>query len=119
MARSVNDVYLGVLVINTNVLREDGDSALTLQLVVIQHQFTCLLVLAEKVTGQQHLIYQRSLSVIYVGNDCYVSNTLHICLLFYLIAGNFGHTRSDLYVIDTSLENLCARTDSIDGYIAV
>ena len=119
MARRVNDVYLSVLVVNTNVLREDGDSALTLQLVVIQHQFTCLLVLAEKVTSQQHLVYQRSLTMVYVGNDCYVSNTLHICLLFYLIAGNFGHTRSYLYIVDTSLENLCAGTDSIDGYIAV
>ena len=77
MPRSVDNIDLCVLIVNTNVLRKDGDSALTLQLIVIQHQFTCLLVLAEEVTSQQHLVHQRSLSVVYVGNDGYVPNTLH------------------------------------------
>ena len=77
MTRGVDDINLCVLVVNTNVLRKDSDSALTFQLIVIQHQFTCLLVLAEEVTSQQHLVHQRSFSVVYVGNDGYVPNTLH------------------------------------------
>ena len=78
VARRVDDVYLRVLVVDADVLREDGDASLALQLVVVEHEFARLLVLAEEITCQEHFIYESCLAVVNVCYDGYVPDALHI-----------------------------------------
>ena len=75
--RSINDIDLGALVIDRHVLRQDGDAALALQVVVVQDQFTGILVLSKQIACQQHFVDKRSLTVVYVSNDGDVANILH------------------------------------------
>ena len=49
VTRSVDDINLRALVVNTYILGQNGNTAFALQLIVIQHQLTCLLVIAKQV----------------------------------------------------------------------
>ena len=73
----VDDVDFRALVVDGYVFREDGDAPFALQVVVVQNQFSCVLILAKEVAGHKHLVDQRSLSVVHVGDDGDVSNVLH------------------------------------------
>ena len=72
----VDDVDFCALVIDGNVLRENGDAALTLQLVVVEHEVVGNLVLAEKVTGIEHFIDQGRLAVVNVCDNCNITYVL-------------------------------------------
>ena len=52
VARSVDDVDLGVPIVDRYVLGKDGDAPLAFQIVVVEHEFAGLLVGAEQVSGQ-------------------------------------------------------------------
>ena len=70
------DLYLFAgfcLVEDRRVLGEDCYAALPLQLVRVHHARPHILVRAECSRLPQHMIDQRRLSMIDVGNDCYVS----------------------------------------------
>ena len=77
MSRSVDDVDFRSFIVDGNILGKNGYATLTLELVVIQNQIACLLILAEKISCQQHLVNQRRLSVVNVRNNRNVPDVLH------------------------------------------
>ena len=76
VARGVNDVNLGVAVLDSGVLSQDSDAALPLQVVGVHDTLHRLLVLAVHAALLQHLIHQRGLAVVNVGDNGYVSQFL-------------------------------------------
>ena len=77
VSRRVNDINLCTLIIDRDVLGENRDTSFTLQFIVIQNQVASLLILTKEISGEQHLIDQRRLSVVHVRNNRNVSNVLH------------------------------------------
>ena len=80
--RSVNDVDFRAFVVDGNVLGQDRDTAFAFQIVVVQDQFFGLVTELRSlrlyhIGRVQHLIDQGGFSVVYVRNNCYVSNILH------------------------------------------
>ena len=80
VSRSVDHIDLYSLIIDADILRENGDASFAFQFVVVENEVACLLVLAEQIAGQQHLVHERRLSMIDVCNDCNVSDILHFYL---------------------------------------
>ena len=74
VTRRVDDVDLYALVINGNVLRKNGDAALTFLIVAVQHAVFHLLICAEYVGGLQQLVNQRSFAVVNVRDNSHVTN---------------------------------------------
>jgi hypothetical protein len=77
VARGVHDVYLGVAVSHGGVLGHDGYAALTLQIVGVHDAVHDLLIVAEHAGLFEHLIHQRGLAVIDVGDYGDVSYFFH------------------------------------------
>ena len=69
MARGVDHVDLDALVANGDVLGEDGDAALALLIVRVQHALCHLLVLAEDASLLEQLVDHGCLAVVDVGDD--------------------------------------------------
>ena len=72
----VDDVDLHALVGDGYVLGKDGDAALALLVVAIEHALCHLLVLAEDVGGPQQPVHQGGLAVVDVGDDGDVADVL-------------------------------------------
>ena len=77
VARRVDDVDLHALVLDGDVLGEDGDAALALLVVGVEHALLDLLVGTEGVRGAQQLVDQRGLAVVDVGDDGDVPQVLN------------------------------------------
>ena len=73
MTRRVHDVDLGVAVLDGGVLGQNGDAALPLQVVGVHDALHRLLILAVYAALLEHLIHQRCLAVVNVGDNGYVS----------------------------------------------
>ena len=73
MARGIHDVDLGVAVLDGGVLGQNGDAALTLQIVGVHDALHRLLILAVYTALLQHLIHQRGLAVVNVGDNGNIS----------------------------------------------
>ena len=69
VARGVHNVDLGVTVLDGGVLGQNSDAALTLQIVGVHDTLHGLLILTVYAALLQHLIHQRGLAVVNVGND--------------------------------------------------
>jgi hypothetical protein len=82
VTRGVDDIDFIVFVLDRNVLRKNSDTSLSFKVVVIEYQLAGILILAKEISGQQHLIDQRSLTVVDVSNNGNVSDFLHILLIF-------------------------------------
>ena len=78
MSRSVNDVNLRTFPVYADVLRENGYSAFTFQVVRIEHLVAEVLSLTEEVSCEHHLIHEGGFSMVNMGNNGYVSYILHI-----------------------------------------
>ena len=76
MARGVHDVDLGVAVLDGGVLSQNGDAAFTLQIVGVHNALHRLLILAVDAALLEHLVYQRGLAVVDVGDDGHISQFL-------------------------------------------
>ena len=85
MARSVDDVDLHALVLDGDVLRQNGDAALALLVVGVEHALLDLLILAEGIGRAQKLVDEGRLAVVDVSDDGDVANVLlfHLCSFFY------------------------------------
>ena len=85
MARGVDDVDLHALVLDGDVLRQNGDAALALLVVGVEHALLDLLVLAEGIGRAQKLVDEGRLAVVDVSDDGDVANVLlfHLCSFFY------------------------------------
>ena len=69
VARCVYDIDFMILVNYGNVFGKDRDSALALQIVVVQNEFARLGIFPQHIALKNHLIDQCGLTVIDVGND--------------------------------------------------
>ena len=85
MARGVDDVDLHALVLDGDVLRQNGDAALALLVVGVEHALLDLLILAEGIGRAQKLVDEGRLAVVDVSDDGDVANVLlfHLCSFFY------------------------------------
>ena len=77
VSRSVYNIYLGSFPVYRNVLRKNGYTSLTLQVVAVEHLAAQVLSVTEQVTGQHHFVHKCGLTMVYVGNNSYVSDILH------------------------------------------
>ena len=73
VARGIHDVDLGVAVLDGGVLGQNGDAALTLQIVGVHDALYGLLIFTVYAALLQHLIHQRGLAVVNVGDNGDVS----------------------------------------------
>ena len=69
VARGVDDVDLDALIHAGAVLGKNGDAALALDIAGVHHALGDLLVRAERAGLLEHLVHQRRLAVVDVGND--------------------------------------------------
>jgi hypothetical protein len=74
VAGGVDDVDLDVVPADAGVLGEDGDPPLALERVGVHHALLHDLVLAEGPALAEHLVHERGLAVIDVGDDGDVAN---------------------------------------------
>ncbi len=78
---SVYDVDFVAFILDSDVFGKDSDASLALQVVVIQYQLAFLFVVAKQVGSVQHLVNQGGFAVVNVGDNRYVSNLLHTCVV--------------------------------------
>ena len=76
VARRVDDVDLHVVVHDRDVLGQDGDAALALLVVAVQHALVNLLVLAEHAAGVQQAVDDGGLAVVNVRDNGDVADVL-------------------------------------------
>ena len=77
VSRRINDIDLHPFPGDTHILRKDRDAALTLQVVGVEHLAAQVLSLTEEISCQHHLVHERRLAVVYVRNNCDISDILH------------------------------------------
>jgi len=77
MAWSIHDVEFKVLIDNRSALRQNSNSSFSFELVII-HSANCMQVCA---CVSKHAVYQSSLSVIDVSNNCKIPYLSRITLL--------------------------------------
>ncbi|MPN52025.1 hypothetical protein SDC9_199677 [bioreactor metagenome] len=81
MAGGVNDVDFGVLISDGGIFRNDGDSALALQIARIHHAVGHGLVGTEHAALLEQLVHESGLAVVHVGDDGdvpYIGSGFHI-----------------------------------------
>ena len=76
VARGINNVNLDALVLNRDVLCQNGNSALTLLIIGVQNSFLNLLVLAECIGCLEHLVNHGGFTVVNVGDDSNISDVV-------------------------------------------
>ena len=81
VTRGVDNVYLVVAVVHGGVLREDGYAALTFQVAGVHDSLGHLLVLVEHARLLEHLVHQRGLAVVDVGDYRDVSQMRFVHML--------------------------------------
>ena len=74
MAGRVNDIDLGLLIVNGGILCQNGDATLPLDVVGVHHALRHLLVLAEHAALLEHFVHQRGLAVVNVRDNGNVAN---------------------------------------------
>jgi hypothetical protein len=77
VTRRVDNVNLCAIVVDRNILRQDGDASFALKVVVVEHKVARVLITAKKVARKEHLIDERSLSMVNMGYNSNVTNVLH------------------------------------------
>ena len=76
VAGRVNDIDLGLLIMNGGILCQNGDAALPLDIVGVHHALRHLLVLAEHAALLEHFVHQRGLAVVNVRDNGNVAKYL-------------------------------------------
>ena len=74
VARGVHDIDFHAVIIGTGVFGKDGDAALALDVAGVHYALGNLLVFAERSALLEHLVHERRLAVVDVGNDRDVAN---------------------------------------------
>ena len=74
VARRVDDVDLVILVVNRRILGENGDTALALEIAGVHHALHHSLIFTIHAALLQHLVDQRRLAMVNVGNDGDIPN---------------------------------------------
>ena len=73
MSRGVHDVDLGILIMNRGVLCQNGNTALTLQVIAVHDALLDNLIVTECAALLEHLIDQCRLAVVDVRDNCNIS----------------------------------------------
>ena len=83
MARGVHNINFIIAIMDGCIFSQNGDSFFSFQIVRVHNPFGNLFVFTEGTGLTQKLIYQGCLTMVYVGNNCYISNMilLHSSLL--------------------------------------
>ncbi len=69
VARRVDDVDLGIAIVDGGVLRKDGNAALTLKVVGVHHAIHDLLIFTVDAALLEHLVDERGLAVVDVRDN--------------------------------------------------
>ena len=69
VARRVDDVDLGIAIVDGGVLRKDGNAALTLKVVGVHHAIHDLLIFTVDAALLEHLVDKRGLAVVDVRDN--------------------------------------------------
>ena len=69
VARCIDQIDLHPFVSDRDVLAQDGDAPFTLEIVVVENELSCLLILTKEFAIMKDLIDQSGLAVIDVGDD--------------------------------------------------
>ena len=80
MSRCIYNIDLDALPVDGYVLRKNSDASLTLQIVGIKYLIAEILSLTEEISRQHHLVHKCSLTVVYMCNNCDISDILHTYL---------------------------------------
>ena len=56
---------------------EDRCASFALEVVVVENKLACFLIVAEEVSGHQHLVDESCLAIVGVGNDGVLRDILH------------------------------------------
>ena len=86
VAGRVDDVDLHAVVVHAGGLGENGDAALSLQLVGVHHALHRMLVGAEQAALREHGVHQRGFAVIDVRDDGDIANRLVVHRRFAMIS---------------------------------
>ena len=90
MSGSINDVDLDVTVLYCCILGENGDTALSLDVVRVHDTLSDFLILTEDTALTQQLIYQCSFTVVNMGDDCDVAHVFSSLSHNWTILHTFG-----------------------------
>ena len=97
MTRRINDVDLCILISNCGVLRKDCDTSLTLDVIRIHDTLCDFLIVTEYTTLLQQFVHEGCLTMIDMGDNCYVSYifscNLHISFLISIYILNYNKLR--------------------------
>ena len=89
VARGIHDVDLGVAVLYGCILGQNGDAALPLQIVGVHDAVHGILIFTVHAALLEHLIHQRGLAVVDVGDDRHISQFLVLQRYDPLLSGKF------------------------------
>ena len=81
VSRGVYYIYFGVFVINRNVFGQDGNTSFSFKVVVVHDEFSVFLIFSENTCSVNDFVYQSSFTVVYMRNNCDISNVLHLNFL--------------------------------------
>ena len=81
MTGGVDNVDLSVLVMDGDVLRENGNAALALLIIRVEYAFGDFLVFAEYMRGPEQAVNQGGFTMVNVRNDCHIADVF----LFHLL----------------------------------
>ena len=76
VARGINNINFGVFILDSRVFCQNGNSALSFQVIGIHHAIDHRLILAVDTALFEHLIHQRRFTVVDVGNDSNISQII-------------------------------------------
>ena len=82
MARSVDNIDLHSLICNRDILRQNGDTSLPFEVVVVKDQLSQLLLLSRLTRLIDHPVHQSGLAVIDVGDNSDIPDILHTTNLY-------------------------------------
>ena len=77
VSRGVDYVDFGALIVDGNVFRKDCYATLALQVVVVEDEVACGGVVAEQVSGFEHVVDQCGFTVVDMSDNGNIANILH------------------------------------------
>ncbi len=80
MTWSIYNIDFYAFICHGDILGQDCDSAFSFQIVVVENQLAQIFRLADQVRLINHPVHKGGFAVIHVGDNCYVSDFLHIFL---------------------------------------
>ena len=74
MTRGVDDIDRSIPVEDSSILGEDGDTALALEIIGVEHSLGHLLIGPKHIGLTQHAVHQRSFAMVDMRNDSHVAD---------------------------------------------